>query len=137
MRIVVVVAVRLVFHAETNVRPEREAARLSWKPSLRLIYASQVFFAPGSSSIAYVLGAQANSTHTTATTFHLFATTDSGRHWRAFLGTVPGNGRRADSLVDLVVDSVQARILYGQTAAGRLARSLDGGRTWAFIPAPS
>ena len=117
----------------------------SWTPSLRLLDTSQIAFAPGSSSVAYVLGDQANGTYTDTTKFHLFRTDDSGRHWQKFTGEVPGQSTSVatvsrsnpNQLATLKADPVTPRILYGQTVGGRFARSLDGGRTWTFLPAPT
>lgn len=117
----------------------------SWTPSLRLLDTGQITFAPGSSSVAYVLGDQANGTYTDTTRFHLFRTDDGGKRWQQLVGAVPGgsvrlvHGARLDSnqIVTLMVDPTRSRILYGQTIGGRFARSLDSGRTWAFLSTPA
>jgi photosystem II stability/assembly factor-like uncharacterized protein len=109
-----------------------------WTPSLRLIDATDIVFAPGSSTIAYVAGDQSNATHTAATRFHLFRTTDDGEHWKAYTGRpAPAGGHESGAVTSLLVDPVDSNVLYGNTSNGQLARSLNGGQSWTLLPPPT
>jgi photosystem II stability/assembly factor-like uncharacterized protein len=101
-----------------------------WEPSLRLLDVSDLMFAPDTSSVAYVVGAQANSSYTGTTRFHLFRTADAGKHWQAYTGRSQ-NGRL---ITRLLVDPSATNTLYAETQDNRLARSLDRGETWTLLP---
>jgi photosystem II stability/assembly factor-like uncharacterized protein len=128
-------ATRIVFRTTDGGR--------RWNPVLRLLYVADIAFTPNSSSETYVVGDQANSTYTGTTDSHLFRTVDSGAHWKAYPGRVPGRatitptGRRYynAAIATLYVDPYAENVLYGTTADGCLARSYDHGRSWSCLPA--
>lgn len=115
---------------------------LDWSPSLRLINAYDIVFAPRSSAVAYVTGDQSNPDHTAATRFHLFRTDDAGQHWIAYRGRVPAPSAdqgsavrpRSSTVQQLFVDPDAPSVLYGETSDGRLARSPNRGKTWTLLP---
>ena len=101
-----------------------------WTSSLRLLGAWDIEFAPDDSSVAYVIGDQANSMHTGTTSFHLFRTDNAGKHWQPFHGRVGGG-----TIGRLLADPSHTSILYAETFPGGLARSSDRGETWTLLPA--
>lgn len=118
----------------------------SWEPSLTHEFGADngIVFAPGSEGTAYALALRANRSRTNFIGGELYVTHNGGESWRGFPGrvsgpcTYPGVNPCGDShsIQTLMVDPADQLALYGETEGGRFAKSLDGGRTWGFMPMP-
>jgi len=118
----------------------------TWHPSLTGEFGADngIVFAPNSDRTAYALVLRANHARTNSIPGELYITNDGGKSWHGFPGrvpgpcTYPGADPCGDShvITSLLVDPSNPSVLYGETDGGRLARSVNGGRTWAFTPMP-
>ncbi len=118
----------------------------SWQPALTGEFGADngIVFAPHSARTAYALVLRANRARTNSTPGELYVTHDGGTSWHALPGRVPGPCRYpgadpcgdSHAITTLMVDPLHENVLYGETGGGRFARSVNGGRSWTFMPMP-